>query len=203
MSDYRVDIKVRNNNILKKLEECGYKSVGEFCRLNDKMSWVSKIGDLVNMKISPLSARGGYISMVHHLCEELSCMPEDLFSDVQMQTAIETNKRHIEVGEAEMRFMLDNTKTPMLLEDETHMARLPDKISQLLETLTPREAKIISMRFGVGEYERSHTLREIGKECDVSSPRIRDIEAKALRKLRHPSRAHAMRDYQPGASYYE
>lgn len=195
MSDYRVDIKVRNNNILKKLAECGYSSVGEFCRLNDKKGWASSIGELVNMKRSPLDAQGNFIAIVNHMCDLLRCSPEDLFSDVQMTTAIDSNKRTIEVNEAEMRFMLENNSEPMFLEDQMDKDRLPSKIEELLSTLTPREAKVVSMRFGLGEYSHVHTLQEVAQSQNVNRERIRQIEAKALRKLRHPSRSEPLRDY--------
>ena len=58
----------------------------------------------------------------------------------------------------------------------------------MLDTLTPREAKVLRMRFGI-EMNTDHTLEEVGKQFDVTRERIRQIEAKALRKLRHPSRS--------------
>ena len=58
----------------------------------------------------------------------------------------------------------------------------------VLDTLTPREAKVLRMRFGI-EMNTDHTLEEVGKQFDVTRERIRQIEAKALRKLRHPSRS--------------
>lgn len=61
-------------------------------------------------------------------------------------------------------------------------------------TLTPREAKVLKLRFGL-EDGKSRTLEEVGKEFMVTRERIRQIEAKALRKLRHPSRSKKLRDY--------
>ena len=58
----------------------------------------------------------------------------------------------------------------------------------MLATLSPREAKVLCMRFGI-KMNTDHTLEEVGKQFDVTRERIRQIEAKALRKLRHPSRA--------------
>ena len=60
----------------------------------------------------------------------------------------------------------------------------------MLDALTPREAKVLRMRFGI-EMNTDHTLEEVGKQFDVTRERIRQIEAKALRKLRHPSRSRA------------
>lgn len=65
---------------------------------------------------------------------------------------------------------------------------------EILETLTPREAKVLRMRFGI-EMNTDHTLEEVGKQFDVTRERIRQIEAKALRKLRHPSRSEKLRSF--------
>ena len=195
MSDYRIEIKVKNNNLLRKIEECGYSSVGEFCRRNGKMSWASTIGELVNLKKSPLSASGQFLPIVNRICDILLCAPEDLFSEVQLTTAIESNRRTIKVNEAEMQFMLETTADTPLLENQVDQDRLPGKVAELLETLTPREAKVIAMRFGIGNDGQAHTLEEVGKVFDVTRTRIRDIEARALSKLRHPSRSDFIREY--------
>jgi RNA polymerase primary sigma factor len=64
----------------------------------------------------------------------------------------------------------------------------------VLDSLTPREAKVLRMRFGI-EMNTDHTLEEVGKQFDVTRERIRQIEAKALRKLRHPSRSERLRSF--------
>jgi RNA polymerase primary sigma factor len=71
---------------------------------------------------------------------------------------------------------------------------LKDAITELLESLTPREAKVLCMRFGIN-MNTDHTLEEVGKQFDVTRERIRQIEAKALRKLRHPSRAEKLMSF--------
>ncbi|MBS0543787.1 MAG: RNA polymerase sigma factor RpoD [Proteobacteria bacterium] len=71
---------------------------------------------------------------------------------------------------------------------------LRDATSEVLDSLTPREAKVLRMRFGI-EMNTDHTLEEVGKQFDVTRERIRQIEAKALRKLRHPSRSEKLRSF--------
>ena len=71
---------------------------------------------------------------------------------------------------------------------------LRDVTGDVLDTLTPREAKVLRMRFGI-EMNTDHTLEEVGKQFDVTRERIRQIEAKALRKLRHPSRSERLRSF--------
>ena len=71
---------------------------------------------------------------------------------------------------------------------------LVDQTRQVLATLTPREEKVLRMRFGIGE-ESHHTLEEVGQDFNVTRERIRQIEAKALRKLRHPSRSDKLKNF--------
>jgi RNA polymerase primary sigma factor len=67
-------------------------------------------------------------------------------------------------------------------------------VGELLDGLTAREAKVLRMRFGI-DMSNDHTLDEVGKQFDVTRERIRQIEAKALRKLKHPSRSEKLRTY--------
>ncbi len=85
----------------------------------------------------------------------------------------------------------DNIMGP---EDAASYAILRDQISKLLNTLTEREQRVLVLRFGLND-GRSRTLEEVGKEFNVTRERIRQIEAKALRKLRHPSRAKMLKGY--------
>ena len=71
---------------------------------------------------------------------------------------------------------------------------LKEQINQVLSTLTEREEQVLRLRFGL-EDGRSRTLEEVGKKFNVTRERIRQIEAKALRKLRHPNRSNKVRDY--------
>ncbi|MHB9100809.1 MAG: RNA polymerase sigma factor RpoD [Sulfuricella sp.] len=88
------------------------------------------------------------------------------------------------------------------IEDSTTLApadaalytSLREATKEVLESLTPREAKVLRMRFGI-EMNTDHTLEEVGKQFDVTRERIRQIEAKALRKLRHPSRSERLRSF--------
>ena len=71
---------------------------------------------------------------------------------------------------------------------------LNEQLEGVLETLTPREEKVLRLRFGLDD-GRSRTLEDVGQEFGVTRERIRQIEAKALRKLRHPSRSRKLKDY--------
>lgn len=79
-------------------------------------------------------------------------------------------------------------------QDSAAYTLLKEQLEEVMNTLTPREAKVLKLRFGL-EDGRARTLEEVGREFQVTRERIRQIEAKALRKLRHPSRSKRLRDY--------
>ena len=85
----------------------------------------------------------------------------------------------------------DNVPVPAEAAAET---MLKEQLDEVLKTLTEREKKVLRLRFGLDD-QRARTLEEVGKEFDVTRERIRQIEAKALRKLRHPSRSRKLKDY--------
>ena len=78
--------------------------------------------------------------------------------------------------------------------DSAAYTLLKEQLEEVMNTLTPREAKVLKLRFGL-EDGKARTLEEVGREFEVTRERIRQIEAKALRKLRHPSRSKKLRDY--------
>jgi RNA polymerase primary sigma factor len=85
----------------------------------------------------------------------------------------------------------DNVDSPV---DSATIEGLQEATMDVLSGLTAREAKVLRMRFGI-DMNTDHTLEEVGKQFDVTRERIRQIEAKALRKLRHPSRSDHMRSF--------
>ncbi len=127
----------------------------------------------------------------------------------------------MEMPEEKIRKILKISKEPISMEtpigddDDSHLgdfiedqaglapsdsalyASLRDATKDVLDSLTPREAKVLRMRFGI-EMNTDHTLEEVGKQFDVTRERIRQIEAKALRKLRHPSRSEKLRSFLEG-----
>lgn len=101
------------------------------------------------------------------------------------------------IGEEDDSHLGDFIKDDTIMgpEDAASYAVLQDQISKLLDTLTEREQRVLILRFGLKD-GRTRTLEEVGKEFNVTRERIRQIEAKALRKLRHPSRARMLKGYE-------
>jgi len=100
------------------------------------------------------------------------------------------------IGEEEDSHLGDfiEDKTILSPDDAVVNVNLADQTRRVLATLTPREEKVLRMRFGIGE-RSDHTLEEVGKDFSVTRERIRQIEAKALRKLRHPSRSKKLKSF--------
>ncbi|MDA1010614.1 MAG: sigma-70 family RNA polymerase sigma factor, partial [Chloroflexi bacterium] len=84
--------------------------------------------------------------------------------------------------------------TALAPQDAASHQLLKEQVMDVLSSLTPRERKVLELRFGL-EDGRSRTLEEVGREFNVTRERIRQIEAKALRKLRHPTRSKKLKDY--------
>ncbi|WP_242101795.1 MULTISPECIES: RNA polymerase sigma factor RpoD [unclassified Lysobacter] len=122
-------------------------------------------------------------------------MPEDKIRKV-MKIAKEPISMETPIGDDEDSHLGDfiedtNVESPI---DATTNTNLMETVRDVLAGLTPREAKVLRMRFGI-DMNTDHTLEEVGKQFDVTRERIRQIEAKALRKLRHPSRSETLRSF--------
>jgi len=122
-------------------------------------------------------------------------MPEDKIRKV-MKIAKEPISMETPIGDDDDShlgdFIEDSSNTAPI--EAAMQAGLRDVVKDILDSLTPREAKVLRMRFGI-EMSTDHTLEEVGKQFDVTRERIRQIEAKALRKLKHPSRSDKLRSF--------
>ena len=85
-------------------------------------------------------------------------------------------------------------KNAIIPVDAAVLANLRESTTRVLSSLTPREERVLRMRFGIG-MNSDHTLEEVGQQFNVTRERIRQIEAKALRKLKHPSRSRKLRSF--------
>ncbi|WP_297478450.1 RNA polymerase sigma factor RpoD [Ferrovum sp.] len=156
-----------------------------------------------------------------HMIETINKMNR-ISRQILQETGLEPDAselaRKMEMPEDKIRKILKISKEPISMEtpigddDDSHLgdfiednatvapadsalyASLRDATKDVLDSLTQREAKVLRMRFGI-EMSTDHTLEEVGKQFDVTRERIRQIEAKALRKLRHPSRSERLRSF--------
>src|SRR3989454_4103679 len=122
-------------------------------------------------------------------------MPEDKIRKI-MKIAKEPISMETPIGDDDDSHLGDFIEDQATLapNDAAMYASLREVTKDVLDSLTPREAKVLRMRFGI-EMNTDHTLEEVGKQFDVTRERIRQIEAKALRKLRHPSRSERLKSF--------
>ena len=143
---------------------------------------------------SQLLHKNGHEPTADEIAAELD-MPVDKVREI-MRVAQEPVSLETPIGEEEDSHLGDfipDDDAPAPADAASHVL-LKEQLSEVLQTLTPREEKVLRLRFGL-EDGRSRTLEEVGKEFNVTRERIRQIEAKALRKLRHPSRSKKLKDF--------
>lgn len=143
---------------------------------------------------SQLLHTNGHEPTVDEIALELD-MPVDKVREI-MRVAQEPVSLETPIGEEEDSHLGDfipDDDAPAPADAASHIL-LKEQLAEVLDTLTPREEKVLRLRFGL-EDGRSRTLEEVGKEFNVTRERIRQIEAKALRKLRHPSRSKKLKDF--------
>ena len=138
--------------------------------------------------------KNGHDPSAEEIAEELDMAPDkvrEILRLAQEPVSLETP-----IGEEEDSHLGDFIPDDDALSpaDAASISLLKEQLAEVLKTLTPREAKVLSLRFGL-EDGHPRTLEEVGKEFNVTRERIRQIEAKALRKLRHPSRSKKLKDF--------
>ena len=136
----------------------------------------------------------GHDPSAEEIAEEMG-MPVDKVRDI-LKIAQEPVSLETPIGEEEDSHLGDFIPDEDASEpsEAASFSLLKEQLMEVLETLTPREKKVLELRFGIVD-GRTRTLEEVGKEFNVTRERIRQIEAKALRKLRHPSRSKKLRDF--------
>ena len=182
--DYRVTVRVKNNNILKLIEAKGV-SVAKVAE-DIGMSYTTLLR-YIQLRDSPIDAKGTLKLSAQKICVYFGVLVEEVWSLEQL-TPIESNTRELEFSYHELT-RLENISDPILnLEND----QLKEVIDFTLDTkLTPRESNVLKLRFGFEGDPLS--LEQVGDVIGVTRERVRQIEAKALRKLRHPSRLNRVR----------
>lgn len=188
MTDYRVQIKVRNARLLRAIEKAGHQPGQIFAR----EVGISYTGHLLPyLKRTPFDEIGDLRPCAEMLCVFLNRLPDELWSEEQRYPLL-TNVAEIELSAASVHELLaspSDCADPLSLLEKKQAAQAVDA---LLDTLTPREAEVLRLRHGIdGE---PMNLEEMAKAKGCSRERIRQIEAKALRKLRAPARQTVLMD---------
>ena len=179
MKDYRIKITDRNDRILSKIES-EYVSVRNFCMAMNLE--YQRITDLIR-GTSPINAKGEIKELVKKLMEALGCTIEELFTEKQLKGFVSHNKFETKVDEKDLMKIKQDIKPLELGMMEQDVTKVLNKIFH--KFLTPREERVISMRFGIGTWSDS-TLEEVGLQFQVTLERIRHIEQNAMKKLSSP-----------------
>jgi predicted DNA-binding protein (UPF0251 family) len=180
-NDYRVKILIRNERILKLIEDKGYVSVRKFCAI-EKISY-QRVTELISGKLKPIRASGEPSFVCKQVLKALGAEIEDCFTARQLKGF---NKRsfEIKVKEQDLKKLINptvNHETKMIEQDAKNNIRHAIEIG-----LQPKEAAMLKMKFGFDD-GKEQTLEEIGLTFGVSRERVRQIITKAQRKMCHPS----------------
>ena len=196
MNEYRVKVTVRNNLLLSAIEEAGYKSQSEFARAAGLNA--TEVNSLVAMRKAPIGTDGAFIEPAKVIMEVLGACPTDLWTEEQLTTELRRNTVEKELSrEAVMMALEMNCQNLVAIEAvEKHLEEDDFKrvMNDTLDSLTPRESKILRLRFGL-DMDEECTSEKIGSMFDITKSRIGQIEAKALRKMRHPSRSDNLKQF--------
>ena len=178
IKNYRIDLKVKNNNILSMIDYYGYTSVADFSNKNNFHP--GSVGKYVNLKESPLCVDGQLKKSANDICIALKVSPDMLWPK-EMEVVLQKNTGSIELNLSEVEALIDKScPETQAINDE-----LKETIKNILGDLPERTADILVCRYGLnGDYPM--LLREIAEKHNLSKDRIRQIEAKALRTIRHP-----------------
>lgn len=181
MKDYRITIKARNNRILKAVEESGNTFGGNWCRSNG-VNYASAVR-LVAMTLSPIDEDGHLIKAASQLCEALNKTPDDLWSKEQIYP-LEKNFSELEMDHDQVISLLPHNQQ-VIEHDTSGLENEQAKaiIATAMRSLKAREIEVLRLIF----YE-DFTLQECADRLNVSRERVRQIEQKALRKMRHPDK---------------
>lgn len=192
MKEFRAIVKLKNNRLLERREKLGVtgRALALMANISEGIYY-----PLETMRLSPIGRNMEWSSPALKLALFYECEPSDLFPDAIRKIKIRTVEKSFDFADVPA---LQNAGIIHMIEGpEESMERkeMNVALNQVLKSLTIREREVLQMRFGLGC--DTHTLEEVGYKQNVNRERIRQIEAKALRKLRHPSRADMLRTIGP------
>ena len=198
MKDYVLQIKIKNAPMLNIMRAHGINTAAELHRASGVCQ--GSIGNLLNLKQAPINKSGRWSEPVLKIAEYLRVTPDMLFPEQHLTKALKRNTIEGEVTFEEMGQLVSTAGINYIsesIENETRNERL-DKLEECLGTLAAREREILEMRFGINRYPGGgKTYEQIAQKFAVTRERVRQIEQKALRKLRMPHRMNAPKEKEP------
>jgi len=199
--EIRLEIKSRNNLVLMKMEEKGIRTVTELGRRANLPNHIKqRIADIINFKVSPLKPVGNGLKAwkngVIEISEVLECTPEELFPDNLKNVRISRDvKVFTEVSLQDFKRLGGLLPKQLVANTDPEKSLMVNKFEDLLDRslkmLSPREEMVLKLRFGLEDGEE-HGFEEIAEKFGISRERVRQIESKALRKMRHPARSRTL-----------
>lgn len=176
MSDYVIHAKLKNNNLLSKILEMA-PSVNAWClRFGFKPN---QVGELINLKAAPTNAKGEWRLLAVRISEALGVSPEELWIEEQATARLRTNAVFIEMSRQQALAVVGSRESELISEE------ISQQVRRIVfdDSMSSRERQVIRLRF----YE-DKTLTETAKDLGVTLERARQIESRALNKLRYQRR---------------
>ena len=194
MKDYRLEIKVRNNAVLKRIEELGYESVPAFCLANNLQ--YPCVNEIIAFKAPFYRKKGQINGSIIRLANALQVLPDYIYPPERREAPLQRNKYITEVNKADLMQVSTSLRMDALPVDDRKMLDdfRPTLQRLMIEALTPKEHRVLDMRFGLTSGDEQ-TLESVANTFNLSRERIRAIEAKAIRKMKQPARSRELREY--------
>lgn len=210
--EIRIEIKPRNNLVLTRMEELGIKTVTELCRrAGFARGSMNAVASIINLKSPPLKSVKGKKRLVEwkdqvlEIANILECEPEELFPE-EIKHVIIAREVNVfaEVNVDQFRRLGGNIPKQLVVgtdpEKGLQVQEFEAALNKALETLTPREEKVLKYRFGL-EDGQERTINEVAALFALTPERIRGIEAKALQRMRHPMRTRMIKEPAKGVVF--
>jgi len=184
--EYRVKVSVSNNLLIRAIEDAGYKNQSEFARAIG--CGTAYVNMLCGLRISPMTREGEFTKGANQVMEGLGACPTDLWTEEQLTMNLKRSSSWSVMGREELHVLMNGEQKSLL--DSVAGQELKKTMDAVRKTLTYREQQIIGLRF-----DDDKSLEEVGKELGVSRDRVRQLEARALRKMRYPSRSDQLKSF--------
>ena len=188
MKDYLVTITVKNNVLLQAMRDNGIFTATELSRQSGVNQQV--IGCYLNLKATPTYENGIFKSTVIKISKTLKRLPEDLFPPQHLMKKLDKNKVSVELDLIDVENIIEYKNPDELLE----FKEMKSAIALSLSMLSEREKSVLEYRTGLNGAEEK-TLEECGDIFGITRQRVRQIEGRAYRKLRHPTRSNGLQEY--------